>query len=161
MLIGLFMEKFSFQQPHLYSNGMNYSLFCVDGLNLRVTLEPQLRFTEVRSSHSQVFNKTYILKTPEAETFFNKVADQSLQIYSKKFAIADFFLWNFENFSEQFFHRVTIGDWRNVWIGNSILTKLSFLMSERPLSFTLKETRNSYFCVTPKNHGLMFVSWKH
>ena len=25
---------------------------------------------------------------------------------------------------------------------------------------SLKETRNSYFCVTPKNHQLMFVSWK-
>ena len=24
----------------------------------------------------------------------------------------------------------------------------------------LKETRNSYFCVTPKNHRLMFFSWK-
>ena len=24
----------------------------------------------------------------------------------------------------------------------------------------LKETRNSYLCVTPKNHWLMFVSWK-
>ena len=24
----------------------------------------------------------------------------------------------------------------------------------------LKETRNSYFCITPKNHMLMFVSWK-
>ena len=28
------------------------------------------------------------------------------------------------------------------------------------LKRTLKETRNSYFCVTPKNH-LMFVSWKN
>ena len=25
---------------------------------------------------------------------------------------------------------------------------------------SLKETRNSYFCVTPKNHRLMFFSWK-
>ena len=23
------------------------------------------------------------------------------------------------------------------------------------------ETRNSYFCLTPKNHRLIFVSWKH
>ena len=26
---------------------------------------------------------------------------------------------------------------------------------------TLKETHNSYFCVTPKNLQLMFVSWKY
>ena len=25
----------------------------------------------------------------------------------------------------------------------------------------IKETRNSYFCVTPKNYWLMFVSWKY
>ena len=28
------------------------------------------------------------------------------------------------------------------------------------ITHTLKETRNSYFCVTPKNHRLMFFSWK-
>ena len=29
---------------------------------------------------------------------------------------------------------------------------------EYELRDNLKETRNSYFCVTPKNHRLMFVS---
>ena len=34
------------------------------------------------------------------------------------------------------------------------------LKSGFSLKYTLKETRNSYFCVTPKNHWLMFVFWK-
>ena len=29
-----------------------------------------------------------------------------------------------------------------------------------PKVLILKETRKSYFCVTPQNHWLMFISWK-
>ena len=29
------------------------------------------------------------------------------------------------------------------------------------MHMTLKETRNSNFCVTPENHRLMIVSWKY
>ena len=39
-----------------------------------------------------------------------------------------------------------------------------YCLKERVAGFifnTLKGTRNSYFCLTPKNHPLMFVSWKY
>ena len=32
-------------------------------------------------------------------------------------------------------------------------------LTEDDPNIILKKTRNSYFCVTPKNHSLIFVSW--
>ena len=74
----------------------------------------------------------------------------------KKLVFGHFMQWYYYWFMHYYFYFLSC-------ITQKIVRKLS--IDERihyfpPLIKLLQETRNSYFCLTPKNHRLMFVSLK-
>ena len=62
------------------------------------------------------------------------------------------------------YRKTKLISYKTFWIASVAKTFYSTLKIIIKIStsvfVSLKETRNSYFCVTPKNHQLMFVSWK-
>ena len=91
--------------------------------------------------------------------YFENYFSYSLEIWQHQFsqveeAISKKSALGFYLFKEM---RELIFVWKSMWrICCAFLSCHIRVYSES----TLKETRNSFFCITPKYHPLMFVSWK-